>query len=147
MTPKKPDWFEMTEGDTPATGLRKVNKTLPIGALLVAGALLFGGSLFAQDQSADSNIASSSVGETVPANTTTDSSPSVQSVIAVQTKTASITAAAVNSVGVPTIAPVVGISSGDDDDDDVDDDEDGDHRGGRGHDDDDEEDDEEEDDD
>ena len=143
MTPKKPDWFEMTEGDTPATGLRKVNKTLPIGALLVAGALLFGGSLFAQDQSADSNIASSSVGETVPANTTTDSSPSVQSVIAVQSKTASITAAAVNSVGVPTIAPVVGISSGDDDDDE---DEDGDHRGGRGHDDDDDDDDEEDDD-
>ena len=114
MTPKKPDWFEMTESDTPATGLRKVNKTLPIGALLVAGALLFGGSLFAQDQSA----------------------------VAVQTKTASITAAPVNSVGVPTIAPVVGISSGDDDDDD---DEDGDHRGGRGHDDDEEEDDEEDD--
>ena len=141
MTPKKPDWFEMTEGDTPATGLRKVNKTLPIGALLVAGALLFGGSLFAQDQSADSNIASSSVGETVPANTNTDSSPSVQSVVAVQSKTASITEAAVNSIGVPTIAPVVGISSGDDDDDEA-----GDHRGGRGHDDDDEEEDDEEDD-
>ena len=140
MTPKKPDWFEMTEGDTPATGLRKVNKTLPIGALLVAGALLFGGSLFAQDQSADSNIASSSVGETVPANTNTDSSPSVQSVVAVQSKTASITEAAVNSIGVPTIAPVVGISSGDDDDDEA-----GDHRGGRGHDDDEEEDDEEDD--
>ena len=136
MTPKKPDWFEMTEGDTPATGLRKVNKTLPIGALLVAGALLFGGSLFAQDQSADSNIASSSVAETAPLIASTDSNPSVQSVVAVQTKTASITAAPVNSVGVPTIAPVVGISSGDDDDDD---DEDGDHRGGRGHDDDDEE--------
>jgi hypothetical protein len=107
MTPKKPDWFEMTEGDTPATGLRKVNKTLPIGALLVASALLFGGSLFAQDQSA----------------------------VAVQTKTASITAAPVNSLGVPKIAPVVGISSGDDNDDD----EDGDHRGGRDHDDDDDE--------
>jgi hypothetical protein len=52
----------------------------------------------------------------------------------VQTKTASITAATVNSVGVPTIAPVVGISTGDDDDED----EDGDHRGGRGHDDDEE---------
>ena len=136
MTPKKPDWFEMTEGDTPATGLRKVNKTLPIGALLVAGALLFGGSLFAQDQSADSNIASSSVAETAPLIASTDSNPSVQSVVAVQTKTASITAAPVNSVGVPTIAPVVGISSGDDDDD-----EDGDHRGGRGHDDDDDDDD------
>jgi len=143
MTPKKPDWFEMTEGDTPATGIRKVNKTLPVSALLVAGALLFGGSLFAQDQSADSNIASSSVAETAPLIASTDSNPSVQSVVAVQTKTASITAAPVNSVGVPTIAPVVGISSGDDDDDD---DEDGDHRGGRGHDDDDEEEDDEEDD-
>lgn len=141
MTPKKPDWFEMTEGDTPATGLRKVNKTLPIGALLVAGALLFGGSLFAQDQSADSNIASSSVAETAPLIASTDSNPSVQSVVAVQTKTASITVAPVNSVGVPTIAPVVGISSGDDDDDEA-----GDHRGGRGHDDDDEEEDDEEDD-
>ena len=140
MTPKKPDWFEMTEGDTPATGLRKVNKTLPIGALLVAGALLFGGSLFAQDQSADSNIASSSVAEAAPLIASTDSNPSVQSVVAVQTKTASITAAPVNSVGVPTIAPVVGISSGDDDDDEA-----GDHRGGRGHDDDEEEDDEEDD--
>ena len=138
MTPKKPDWFEMTEGDTPATGIRKVNKTLPVSALLVAGALLFGGSLFAQDQSADSNIASSSVAETAPLIASTDSNPSVQSVVAVQTKTASITAATVNSVGVPTIAPVVGISSGNDDDDD-DEDEDGDHRGGRGHDDDDEE--------
>ena len=137
MTPKKPDWFEMTEGDTPATGIRKVNKTLPVSALLVAGALLFGGSLFAQDQSADSNIASSSVAETAPLIASTDSNPSVQSVVAVQTKTASITAAPVNSVGVPTIAPVVGISSGDDDDDD---DEDGDHRGGRGHDDDEEDD-------
>ena len=135
MTPKKPDWFEMTEGDTPATGLRKVNKTLPIGALLVAGALLFGGSLFAQDQSADSNIASSSVAETAPLIASTDSNPSIQSAVAVQSKTASITAAPVNSLGVPTIAPVVGISSGDDDDDD---DEDGDHRGGRGHDDDEE---------
>ena len=134
MTPKKPDWFEMTEGDTPATVLRKVNKTLPIGALLVAGALLFGGSLFAQDQSADSNIASSSVAETAPLIASTDSNPSIQSAVAVQTKTASITAATVNSVGVPTIAPVVGISTGDDDDED----EDGDHRGGRGHDDDEE---------
>ena len=142
MTPKKPDWFEMTEGDTPATGIRKVNKTLPVSALLVAGALLFGGSLFAQDQSADSNIASSSVAETAPLIASTDSNPSVQSVVAVQTKTASITAAPVNSVGVPTIAPVVGISSGDDDDDD---DEDGDHRGGRGHDDDEEEDDDDDD--
>lgn len=118
MTPKKPEWFEMTEEVTPATGLRKVNKTLPVSALLVAGALLFGGSIFAQDQSTDSNIASSSVAEAAPANTTTDSNPSVQSVVAVQTKTASITAAPVNSLGVPTIAPVSRVSYSDDADED-----------------------------
>lgn len=133
MTPKKPDWFEMTEGDTPATGLRKVNKTLPIGALLVAGAVLFGGSIFAQEQSADSNIASSSVVEAAPLNANSDSTPSVQSAVVVQRKTAPIIAATVNSVGIPTIAPVVGISSGDDDDEE---DEDEDHNR-RDHDDDD----------
>lgn len=132
MTPKKPDWFEMTEGDTPATGLRKVNKTLPIGALFVAGAVLFGGSLFAQDKSADSNITSSSVADAAPFNTTKDSSSSVQSAVVVQRKTAPIIVATINSVGVPTIAPAVGISSGDDDDE-------ADQRGGRGHDDDGEE--------
>jgi len=30
MTPKKPDWFEMTEGDSSSSGIRKVNKKLPL---------------------------------------------------------------------------------------------------------------------
>ena len=106
MTPKKPEWFEMTEEVTPASGLRKVNKTLPIGAFLVAGAVLFGGSIFAQDQSADSNIASSSVAETAPVTSNTVSTPPQAT-----------------SLQVPTIAPVAGVSYSDDDDD---------HRGGRG---------------
>ena len=140
MTPKKPDWFEMTEGDTPATGLRKVNKTLPIGALLIAGAVLFGGSIFAQDQNVNSNIASSPVAEPAPINSNIDSSPSVQNAVVVQAKAAPVSTAQVSSLEVPTIAPVVGISNSDDDDD---------HRSGRGHDDedDDEEDDEDEEDD
>jgi hypothetical protein len=137
MTPKKPDWFEMTEGDTPATGLRKVNKTLPIGALLIAGAVLFGGSIFAQDQNVNSNIASSPVAEPAPINSNIDSSPSVQNAVVVQAKAAPLRTAQVSSLEVPTIAPVIGISNSDDDDDD--------DRGRRGHDDDDDEDEEEDD--
>ena len=133
MTPKKPDWFEMTEGDTPATGLRKVNKTLPVGALLIAGAVLFGGSIFAQDQNVNSNIASSPVAAPAPINSNIDSSPSVQNAVVVQAKAAPVSTAQVSSLEVPTIAPVVGISNSDDDDDDDDDD-----RGRRGHDDEDE---------
>ena len=124
MTPKKPEWFEMTEGDTPATGLRKVNKTLPISALLVAGALLFGGSFFTQGKSADSNVIGKVVSTTAPVKTTTDSNPSVQSAVAVQAKRVEISASSAKSIGVPTIAPVVGVSSGDDDDN---------HRNSRGH--------------
>ena len=141
MTPKKPDWFEMTEGDTPATGLRKVNKTLPVGALLIAGAVFFGGSIFAQDQNVNSNIASSPVAEPAPINSNIDSSSSVQNAFVVQAKAAPVSTAQVSSLEVPTIAPVVGISNSDDDDDDDDD------RGRRGHDDDDDEDDEDEEDD
>jgi hypothetical protein len=50
MSPKKPDWFELTEGENASSGIRKVNKKLSIGALVAAGAIIFGGTLFATGQ-------------------------------------------------------------------------------------------------
>ena len=47
MTPKKPDWFEITEGGDAYAGIQKVSKKLPIVALIVAGAVILGGSIFA----------------------------------------------------------------------------------------------------
>ena len=51
MTPKKPDWFEMTEGDSSSSGIRKVNKKLPLIALLAAGSIIAAGSIFASTNS------------------------------------------------------------------------------------------------
>ena len=47
MTPKKPYWFELSEGDNSSSSFRKINKVLPITTLAVAGVLMLGGSIFA----------------------------------------------------------------------------------------------------
>lgn len=47
MTPKKPEWFEMTEDGDSYSGIQKMNKKLPIITLVVAGAVVLGGSIFA----------------------------------------------------------------------------------------------------
>ena len=46
MTPKKPYWFELSEGDNSSSSIRKINKVLPITTLAVAGVLMLGGSIF-----------------------------------------------------------------------------------------------------
>ena len=47
MTPKKPEWFEMTENGDSYSGIKRVDKKLPIITLVVAGAVVLGGSIFA----------------------------------------------------------------------------------------------------
>jgi hypothetical protein len=46
MTPKKPYWFELSEGDNSSSSIRKINRVLPITTLAVAGVLMLGGSIF-----------------------------------------------------------------------------------------------------
>ena len=57
MTPKKPEWFEMTEGQDASSGIRKVNKKLPFVALLAAGAIIAAGSIFASTHNEPSAVA------------------------------------------------------------------------------------------
>ena len=57
MTPKKPDWFELTEGGDSYAGIQKVNKKLPIATLVVAGAVILGGSVFATANNEPSAVA------------------------------------------------------------------------------------------
>jgi cytoskeletal protein RodZ len=47
MTAPKPEWFEMSENNTPATGIRKIDKKLPLAAIISAGVVILAGSLFA----------------------------------------------------------------------------------------------------
>jgi hypothetical protein len=71
MTPKKPDWFEITEGGDAYAGIQKVNKKLPIVTLIVAGAVILGGSIFANannepSANADTPTASQSIAAAQP---------------------------------------------------------------------------------
>ena len=88
---KKPEWFELLDGDAPSAQVSKVNKKLPIIAALVTGGIIASGALFAgasaensTGQSAVASIDQSTESTSVAGSTTTDvtgatSNPSVQS--------------------------------------------------------------------
>ena len=46
-TPEKPEWFELTDGDAPSAQVTKVNKKLPVIAVLITGAVIATGAFFA----------------------------------------------------------------------------------------------------
>ena len=107
MTPKKPDWFELTENGDSYTGIQKINKKLPIATLVVAGAVILGGSIFANannEQTAVAETPATSQSVVVQA-----SSPSAL------TPSANVTSSSsgVNSLPVPTVTNVP--QRGDDD--------------------------------
>ena len=111
MTPKKPDWFEMTESGDSYAGIKKVNKKLPIATLVVAGAVILGGSLFANVNNespaiAETPTASQSVAATQPS--AANSNPVSYSAPAATTSNNSSTG--VNSLPIPkvTAAPQSG---------------------------------------
>jgi hypothetical protein len=107
MTPKKPDWFELTENGDSYAGIQKINKKLPIATLVVAGAVILGGSIFAnanneQTAVADSPTTSQSVAAQASSQSALTTSPKVTS-----------GSSGVNSLPVPTVTNVP--QRGDDD--------------------------------
>jgi len=88
---KKPEWFELLDGDAPSAQVAKVNKKLPIIAALVTGGIIASGALFAgasaensTDQSAVASIDQSTGTTSATGSTTADvtgatPNPSVQS--------------------------------------------------------------------
>jgi hypothetical protein len=59
---KKPEWFELLDGDAPSAQVTKVNKKLPIIAALVTGAVIASGALFAgasAENSSDQSVVAS----------------------------------------------------------------------------------------
>jgi len=73
MTPKKPDWFELTENGDAYAGIQKVNKKLPIATLVVAGAIILGGSIFTTANNEPSAVVStpSVTSQSLPSPTVT----------------------------------------------------------------------------
>ena len=119
MTPKKPDWFELTDGEDSPANVRKINKKLPFAALVAAGAIVLGGSIFATAHDEPSAVADT---PTASQSAIASASPNISS-------TPSQSPSGVNALPVPTVtnAPQRG-------DDDHDGRERGDHRDGDHHD-------------
>ena len=139
----KPEWFEITDADEKPE-LRKVSKSLPVSAVLVAALILGVGAVTAQTQGVMPLSASNTnATQTVQPenNATAQAVSNVNSAVANPTTVAAavVGTVAANKLANPAIAKLP--TGGDDDDDDDDDDH------GRDHDDDDDDDDEEGDDD
>jgi len=123
----KPEWFEITDADEKPE-LRKVSKSLPVSAVLVAALILGVGAVTAQNQGVTPLSASNS---DATQTAQPENNPTAQVVTAAVAGTV-----ATNKLANPAISQLP--AGGDDDDDDDD------H--GRGHDDDDDDDDDEDDD-
>lgn len=70
---KKPEWFELLDGDAPSAQVNKVNKKLPIIAAVVTGAVIASGALFS-GASAE-NTTSQSVAASMDQTTSSPNSP------------------------------------------------------------------------
>ena len=133
----KPEWFEITDADEKPE-IRKVSKSLPVSAVLVAALILGVGAVTAQTQGVTPLSASNiNATQTVQPenNPTAQAVSTVKSTVANPTNVAAAVAGTVatNKLANPAISKLP-TGGGDDDDDDDDDD---DH--GRDHDDDDDE--------
>ena len=136
----KPEWFEITDADEKPE-LRKVSKSLPVSAVLVAALILGVGAVTAQTQGVlPLSVSNTNASQTAQPenNATAQAASTVKSAVANPTTAAAVVGTvATNKLANPAIAK---LPTGADDDDDDDD-----H--GRDHDDDDDDDDEEGDDD
>ena len=129
----KPEWFEITDADE-KPALRKVSKSLPVSAVLVAALILGVGVVMAQTQGITplSALNTNATQTTQPeSNATAQAVSAVKSAVANPTTVAAAVAGTVatSKLANPAISKLP--TGGDDDDDDDDDDH------GRGHDDDD----------
>ena len=135
----KPEWFEITDADEKPE-LRKVSKSLPVSAVLVAALILGVGAVTAQTQGV-TPLSASNTNATQVAQP--ENNPTAQAVSAVKSAVANpttVAAAVVGTVATNKLAnPAISkLPTGGDDDDDDDDDH------GRGHDDDEDDDEDEE---
>ena len=86
MTSKKPEWFEITEKGDAYAGIQKVNKKLPIITLVVAGAVILGGSIFANANNEPSAVAETpTASQSVAAATSSEATSQSASVPAATT--------------------------------------------------------------
>ncbi len=137
----KPEWFEITDKDEKPE-LRKVSKSLPVSAVLVAALILGVGAVMGltQNETLASAVTANAVQATdSQASPTSTAVSAVKSAVSNPATAAVVGAAAASKLANPSISKLP-TGGGDDDDDDDD------EHHGRGHHDDDEDDEDEDDD-
>ena len=131
---KKPEWFELLDGDAPSAQVTKVNKKLPVIAALVTGAVIASGALFA-GASAENSTGHSAVASIDQVTNSTSSSAASSNNANAATSNPTVQGATPNSPSVTNPSAGVqapGNNRGDDDDDDEDDEDDDRHERGEG---------------
>jgi hypothetical protein len=78
MTPKKPEWIQIAEGDQSTSAVRKVDKKLTFGAILGAGLIVLTGSLFANAKNEPVALANPTVNSST-VSASTSAAPAVKS--------------------------------------------------------------------
>jgi hypothetical protein len=135
----KPTWFELTDGDAPSAQVAKVNKTLPVMAVLVTGAVIASGAFFAHASESEGSpnvIPSTTINQVDNSNAATTGATNTATEISnTQTATPKNSGPVIASVNNNLQNPsqpgmkALGGNGHDDDDDDEDDDHDGRERG------------------
>ena len=102
MTPKKPEWFELSEGDNSTPGTHKAKRKLPLLVAVAAGVAILGGAFLANAHD-EPNASAATTSISVPSATPSTSSTSGGS----STSGASSTSRASTAPSVPSsLAPV-----------------------------------------
>jgi cell division septation protein DedD len=122
MTPKKPEWFELTDSAKASEGIQKVNRKLSIGTLVAAGAIILGGSVFATTQEEPSAVANTPVTSQSMAAAQTNTPATFNNANSAPASTAQTAPTAKissspNSLPMPTVTNVPQRSDDDDDED------------------------------
>ena len=80
MTPKKPEWFELSEGDNSTPGTRNAKKKSPVLVALAAGVAILGGAFLANahdEPNASAATTSISLPSATPSTSSASTAPSV----------------------------------------------------------------------
>lgn len=136
----KPAWFQLVDSDAPSAQVSKVDKKLPVIALIVTGVIAVSGTFFASASDSNPSVSANVISDVVDTNNTSESSSSATPVNSNSTVNVSSPVAPANGLQNPAqggvTAPRGDQEDGDDDDrwgwlpghdDDDDDDDEDDH--------------------
>ena len=131
----KPAWFELVDGDAPSAQVSKVDKKLPLLALIVTGVIAASGTFFATASGSNQgsnqsmpSVSTNAISDVVETNATSGATPAKADTQSTSTVSVSSSAAPVSKLQNPAQGGVKAPTGGEDDEDDEEEEEDDDER-------------------